>query len=115
MYAEAINHALLEMQIKASFIEKGLSEEDQFLLPNIYDNQVLSPSSTPPPMPSPVPPQKCFSKKHKAPVTSTEENEVKEVVLPPVDNASGFKFEPPSKLPKFEYTYTTQHGGQSGR
>ncbi|ESK82211.1 hypothetical protein Moror_8748 [Moniliophthora roreri MCA 2997] len=28
MYAEAINHALLEMQIEAGFIKKGLSEED---------------------------------------------------------------------------------------
>ncbi|ESK80837.1 hypothetical protein Moror_4305 [Moniliophthora roreri MCA 2997] len=40
MYVEAINHAPLEMQIKASFIKKGLSdlEEDCFLLPNVYND-----------------------------------------------------------------------------
>ncbi|ESK81061.1 hypothetical protein Moror_3532 [Moniliophthora roreri MCA 2997] len=38
MYMEAINHALLEMQIEAGFIKKGSSEEDCFLLPNVYDD-----------------------------------------------------------------------------
>ncbi|ESK81172.1 hypothetical protein Moror_14870 [Moniliophthora roreri MCA 2997] len=94
MYVEAINHALLEMQIEASFIKKGSSEEDCFLLPNVYDDQVLSHSPTPPPMPSPVPPRKHSSNKCKAPITSMEDNEVEEVVLPPVDNASSSKFEP---------------------
>ncbi|ESK82266.1 hypothetical protein Moror_15488 [Moniliophthora roreri MCA 2997] len=66
-------------------------------------------------MPSPVPPQKHSLKKHKAPITSAEENEVEEVVLPSVNNTSSSEFEPPSKLPRFKCTYTTQHGGQSGK
>ncbi|ESK81205.1 hypothetical protein Moror_2262 [Moniliophthora roreri MCA 2997] len=96
MYAEAINYALLEMQIEAGFIKKGLSEEDHFLLPNVYDNQ-------------------CSSNKCKASVTAAEDNKVEEVVLPPIDDASGSKFEPPSKMLRVEHTYTTRFSGWSGK
>ncbi|ESK80851.1 hypothetical protein Moror_15428 [Moniliophthora roreri MCA 2997] len=110
MYMEAINHALLEMQIEAGFIEKGSSGEDHFLLPNIYDDQVLSHSPTPLPMPSSAPLRKCSSNKCKAPVTFAEDNKVEEVVLPPVDDASSSEFEPSSKMPRVEHTYTMQFG-----
>uniref|UniRef100_A0A0W0GCR4 Retrotransposon gag domain-containing protein n=1 Tax=Moniliophthora roreri TaxID=221103 RepID=A0A0W0GCR4_MONRR len=46
MYAEAINYALLEMQIEAGFIEKGSSEEDHFLLPNASPRSNKTPPRT---------------------------------------------------------------------
>ncbi|EEB95143.1 hypothetical protein MPER_05936 [Moniliophthora perniciosa FA553] len=97
------------MQIDAGFIEKGSSEEDRIIIPNVYDERVLSRSPTPRRSRSPVPPRKKGgkgSKKRTADEISAVEEEVE---IPPHLQNSGSDYEPAHKKVKVTRTYGTRN------
>ncbi|EEB90085.1 hypothetical protein MPER_11757 [Moniliophthora perniciosa FA553] len=74
MFAAPINTAPLQMQIDAGFIAKDSTEEDRHIIPNVYNDMVVSRSPTPQSSPPPIPPRKT-TKKHVAAESSAGEEE----------------------------------------
>ncbi|EEB90514.1 hypothetical protein MPER_11268 [Moniliophthora perniciosa FA553] len=63
MFTATINTAPLQMQIDAGFIAKGSTEEDRHIIPNVYNDMVVSRSPTPQSSPPPIPPHKTTKKR----------------------------------------------------